>query len=161
MLALLAAWCCCCSVTCLLTTCNSFAGSLVAQLTAVSEKVDSMHSRLQHKVDKDGLQEAKQQLNSVRQQGQLCSQLLADLKGTSRQQGQEQATALNRLEALITTCAHGRAKKQHSIHTGARKGVQAELNHSHSALDPSGVHFAIFRIIGKLGLCGGTHILLK
>ena len=92
-----------------------FAGSLVAQVTAVSEKVDSMNSRLQHKADKDGLQEAKQQLNSVRQQGQQCSQALADLKGTFRQQGQEQATALNRLEALITTCAHGRASKQHLI----------------------------------------------
>lgn len=69
--------------------------------------MEGLHS-LQHKADKEGLQEAKQQLHTMRQQGQQCSQALADLKGTVRQQGQEQATALNRLDALVTTCAHGK-----------------------------------------------------
>lgn len=85
-----------------------YTGSLVAQLTSVTEKVEGLHTRLQHKAEKEGLSEAKQQLNSVRQQGQQCSQALAELKGSVKQQGQEQATALNRLEVLVTTCAHGK-----------------------------------------------------
>ena len=70
-----------------------------------------MSAKLEHKADQDSLQEARQQLSSVHKHSQQCAQGLADLKGSLRQQGQDQATALNRLEALITTCAHGERRE--------------------------------------------------
>lgn len=88
-------------------------------MAATAERVEGVQAQLQHKADQDSLQEARQQLsNSVHQQSQQSTQALADLKGHFRQQGQDQATALNRLEALITTCAHG---ENSSVHTSSSR----------------------------------------
>ncbi|KAL3133626.1 hypothetical protein ABBQ32_008144 [Trebouxia sp. C0010 RCD-2024] len=84
-------------------------GALVGRLEAVTEQVGSLHSSLRHKADKSALQEAKHELQEVRQQGGANTQALADLQQGMRQQGQGHSTALHRLEALIATCAQERA----------------------------------------------------
>jgi len=53
----------------------------------MAEKVEGLQTKLQHKADQNSLQEARQQLGSVRQQSQHSAQALADLKGSVRQQG--------------------------------------------------------------------------
>ncbi len=94
---------CCC------VTVSGCAGTLVGRLAAVSEQVEGLQSGLQQKADRSSLQEAKQQVREVRQQGESSSQSLADLHSSVRQQGQEQeqATGLHRLEALIATVSQG------------------------------------------------------
>ncbi len=79
----------------------------MGRLAAVSEQVEGLQSGLQQKADRSSLQEAKQQVREVRQQGESSSQSLADLHSSVRQQGQEQATGLHRLEALIATVSQG------------------------------------------------------
>ena len=85
----------------------SCAGTLVGRLAAVSEQIEGLQSSLQQKADRSSLQEAKQEVREVRQQGESSSQSLADLHSSVRQQGQEQATGLHRLEALIATVSQG------------------------------------------------------
>ncbi|DBA74957.1 hypothetical protein WJX77_011846 [Trebouxia sp. C0004] len=84
-------------------------GTLVGRLAAVSEQVEGLQSSLQQKADKSSLQEVKQQVREVRQQGDSTSQSLADLHSSVRQQGQEHTTGLHRLEALIATVSQERA----------------------------------------------------
>ncbi len=88
---------------------------MVGRLAAVAEQVEGLQSSLQHKADKSGLQEAKQQVKEARQQGQHTSQALADLSSSVRQQGQEQATGLQRLEALIATASHGETVSEQKL----------------------------------------------
>ena len=76
-------------------------------MATVTEQVEGFQSSLQHKADKSGLQETKQQVQEVQQQGQNTSQALTELHSSVRQQGQDQATALQRLEALMATASHG------------------------------------------------------
>ncbi len=92
---------CCCVMM------SGCAGTLVGRLAAVSEQVEGLQSSLQQKADRSSVQEAKQQVREVRQQGESSSQSLADLHISVRQQGQEQATGLHRLEALIATVSQG------------------------------------------------------
>lgn len=79
----------------------------MGRLEAVTEQVGSLHSSLRHKADKSALQEAKHEVQGLKQQGGATTQALADLQQGMRQQGQGHATALHRLEALIATCAQG------------------------------------------------------
>lgn len=79
----------------------------MGRLEAVTEQMGSLHSTLHHKADKSALQEAKHQLQEVKQEGNANAEALTDLQQGVRLQGQGHATGLQRLEALIATCAQG------------------------------------------------------
>lgn len=85
-----------------------YVGTLVGRLAAVAEQVEGLQSSMQHKAEGAGLQEVRQQVREVRQQGQGTAQSLADLHSSVHQQGQDQATGLHRLEALLATASQGK-----------------------------------------------------
>ena len=83
------------------------AGTLVGRLAAVAEQVEGLQCSMQHKADRAGLQEVRQQVQQVHHQEQGTSQSLADLHSSVHQQGQDQATGLHRLEALLASASQG------------------------------------------------------
>lgn len=118
MLSLLSLLLCCVMVP-------LYVGTLVGRLAAVAEQVEGLQSSMQHKAEGAGLQEVRQQVREVRQQGQGTSQSLADLHSSVHQQGQDQATGLHRLEALLATASQGKtaAAAEHAWMSWLRSNV--------------------------------------
>lgn len=94
-------------VTRVLACLGCYTGTLVGRLAAVTEQVEELQASLQQKVDTAVVEGAKHQLKEARQQGHHTQQALTNLQSSLHQQGQDQATALQRLEALIATSAQG------------------------------------------------------